>query len=172
MTKDKKQELVELLESKLKTSNVLYLTDMSGMTVEQSNRFRRLAFNRNISVKVVKNTLLRKAMERSEKSFDSLYESLKGNTSLLISETGNVPAKLIKEFRKTTDKPILKAAFIDDAVYIGDNQIDVLDSLKSKEELVGDIILLLQSPTKTVISQLQSGGNKLAGIVKTLSERN
>ena len=120
---------------------------------------------------VVKNTLLAKAMEASEKDFGELPEVLKGNTSLMFSEVSNAPAKLIKAFRKNSDKPILKGAFIEEAIYVGDNQLDSLVDIKSKEEVIGDIIGLLQSPAKNVISGLKSGGGKLAGIIKTLSER-
>jgi large subunit ribosomal protein L10 len=121
---------------------------------------------------VVKNTLLMKAMERSGKNYGELYGSLAGTTAVMFCEVGNVPAKLIKEFRKTGDKPQLKAAFVEECAYLGDNQLDALVAIKSKNELLGDIIGLLQSPAKNVISALQSGGGKIAGIVKTLSERN
>jgi large subunit ribosomal protein L10 len=120
---------------------------------------------------MVKNTLLAKAMEASETDFGELQGVLKGNTSLMFSEAGSAPAKLIKNFRKKSDKPILKGAFIEEAIYIGDDQIDLLESIKSKEELIGDVIAILQSPAKNVISALQSGGTNLSGIIKTLSER-
>ena len=110
-------------------------------------------------------------MEASDRDFGELTQVLKGNTSMMFSEAGNAPAKLIKDFRKKSDKPILKGAFIEESVYIGDDQIDALVAIKSKEELIGDIIALLQSPAKNVISGLQSGGGKLAGILQTLSER-
>ena len=123
-------------------------------------------------MQVVKNTLLRKAMDRVEdKDYSELYDLLKGNTGLMTADTGNVPAKLIKEFRKKSDRPILKGAYVQEAIFVGDNQVDALASLKSKDELVGDIIALLQSPAKNVISGLKSGGGTLAGIVKTLQER-
>jgi large subunit ribosomal protein L10 len=120
---------------------------------------------------VVKNTLLAKAMQASDKDFGDLNDVLKGNTSLMYSEVGNTPAKLIKNFRKKSEKPVLKGAYIEEAIYIGDDQIDLLESIKSKEELIGDVIALLQSPTKNVISALQTGGSNLSGILKTLSER-
>ena len=122
-------------------------------------------------IAVVKNTLLAKAMEASEKEFGELPNILKGNSSLMYAEVGNAPAKLIKEFRKKSDKPILKGAYIDSAVYVGDNQLDALVAIKSKNEVIGDIIGLLQSPAKNVVSALKSGGGKLAGIIKTLSEK-
>jgi large subunit ribosomal protein L10 len=132
---------------------------------------RRACFKANIKLSVVKNTLLAKAMEASDKDFGSLQEVLKGNTSLMFSEVGNTPAKLIKTFRKKSEKPVLKGAYIEEAIYIGDDQIDVLESIKSKEELIGDVIAILQSPAKNVISALQSGGSNISGILKTLSER-
>lgn len=141
------------------------------MDATQTSDLRRACFKENIQLQVVKNTLLAKAMEASDQDFGELTEILKGNTSLMFSETGNAPAKVIKNFRKKSDKPILKGAFIEQAIYIGDDQIDALTAIKSKEELVGEIITLLQSPTKNVISALQSGGGKLSGILKTLSER-
>jgi len=147
------------------------LTDISGLDAVQTFALRRACFKANIKLSVVKNTLLAKAMEASEKDFGDLQDVLKGNTSLMFSEVGNAPAKLIKDFRKKSEKPVLKGAFIEEAIYIGDDQISVLESIKSKEELIGDVIVLLQSPAKNVISALQSGGSNLSGILKTLSER-
>jgi large subunit ribosomal protein L10 len=132
---------------------------------------RRKCFEKDIRLVVVKNTLLKKALEKLDGEYGELYGVLKDSTSVMFSETGNAPAKLIKEFRKKLDKPVLKAAFVEESIYIGDDQIEILSSLKSKEELIGDIILLLQSPAKNVLSALQSGGNTLAGIIKTLSEK-
>ncbi len=120
---------------------------------------------------MVKNTLLKKAMEKSEKNFEGLFGILHGPTSVMFSDSGNIPAKLIKEFRKTSDKPILKGAFVQDMVFVGDDQLDLLIALKSKNELIGEIVALLQSPVKNVISGLQSGGHKISGILKTLSEK-
>ncbi|WP_406672012.1 50S ribosomal protein L10 [Natronospira sp.] len=171
MRKEEKYQIIESLAEKLKNSDVIYLADTSGLNVETINGLRRLCFRRNVSMQVVKNTLLKKAMERSEKNFEPLYAALVGPTSVMLSDTGNVPAKLIKEFRKKAEKPSLKAAFIDQAVFIGDDQLDALTKIKSKEELIGDLIGLLQSPAQNVISALQSGGNTIAGVVKTLSER-
>jgi large subunit ribosomal protein L10 len=132
---------------------------------------RRKCFEKGITMQVAKNTLIRKAMEATGNDYSELFGILKGTSAILFSEVGNAPAKLIKEVRKNGDKPALKGAYIDSAVFIGDNQLDTLTQLKSKEELVGDIIALLQSPAKNVISGLKSGGNKLAGILKTLEER-
>jgi large subunit ribosomal protein L10 len=171
MKKEDKLQVIESLTEKLKNNEIFYLTDTSELDVETINKLRRLCFRRNVSMQVVKNTLLRKAMENSEKDYKDLYEAMKGATSIMFSDTGNVPAKLIKEFRKTSPKPILKGAYVQESIYIGDNQLDALESLKSKEELIGEIIGLLQSPAKNVISALQSGGNTLAGVLKTLSEK-
>ncbi len=172
MTREEKNQVIEELAEKLRDNTVIYLADVSGLNAETTSKLRRLCFNRNITMRVVKNKLLMKAIQRIEdKNFGEMPSVLVGNTSVLISEVANAPAKLIKEFRKKSEKPVLKAAYIEEAVYIGDEMLDSLASLKSKEELIGDIILLLQSPAKTVISQLQSGGDKLAGIVKTLSEK-
>ncbi|MBW6478122.1 MAG: 50S ribosomal protein L10 [Bacteroidales bacterium] len=171
MKKEDKFQVIESLTEKLANNEIFYLTDTSELNVETINRLRRLCFKRNVSMQVVKNTLLRKAMEKSGKDFERLYDIMKGATSLMISDTGNVPAKLIKEFRKTSPKPILKGAYVQESIYIGDNQLDILESIKSKEELIGDIIGLLQSPAKNVISALQSGGNTIAGVLKTLSEK-
>lgn len=171
MKKDDKVQVIESLTEKLKNNEIFYFTDTSDLKVETINNLRRLCFKRNVSMEVVKNTLLRKAMEKSEKDFQPLFDVLKGPTSMMISDTGNIPAKLIKEFRKNSPKPILKGAYIEESVYIGEQQLDVLESIKSKEELIGDIIGLLQSPANNVVSALKSGGNTLAGLMKTLSEK-
>jgi len=171
MTRQEKKEAIENLKAALSEAKNLYLADIAGLDATQTSDLRRACFKENIQLQVVKNTLLAKAMEASDQDFGELTEILKGNTSLMFSETGNAPAKVIKNFRKKSDKPILKGAFIEQAIYIGDDQIDALTAIKSKEELVGEIITLLQSPTKNVISALQSGSGKLSGILKTLSER-
>ncbi|TVR41859.1 MAG: 50S ribosomal protein L10 [Bacteroidia bacterium] len=175
-TREKKYQIIESLTEKLKNSDVIYLTDTSDLNVETINNLRRLCYRRNVSMEVVKNTLLKKAMEKSEKNLEPLYEALVGATSVMIADTGNLPAKLIKEFRKANkrlkiDKPLLKGAYIGEAIFIGDDQLDTLASIKSREELIGDLIALLQSPAKNVVSALQSGGNTIAGVVKTLSEK-
>jgi large subunit ribosomal protein L10 len=171
MKKEEKQQAIDSLAEQLKNSNHFYLTDISDLNVETTNKLRRLCFRRNIQLQMVKNTLLKKAMERAERDYNSLYDILKGSTSIMFSETGNAPAKLIKEFRKTSKRPILKGAFVEETCYLGDNQLDFLVNIKSKNELIGDIIAMLQSPAKNVISALQSGSGTLAGIVKTLSEK-
>lgn len=172
MTREEKAKYIDELAADLASNNVIYLTDTAELTVEVVNNLRRRAFNANISMRVVKNTLLEKAMEKVEgKDFGGLKETLSGATSIMFSEVGNAPAKLIKDFRKKSEKPILKGAWIDEGVYIGDDQLSVLADIKSKEELLGDIIMLLQSPAKNVVSGLKGAGGKLAGILKTLEER-
>ena len=148
-----------------------YLTDIEALNAEKTSQLRRQCFNSQVKLVVVKNALLKKALQRVGKDYGDLYDVCKGTTAMMLSENGNAPAKLIKKFRKTSDKPILKGAYIEECTYIGDNMVDTLCNIKSKNELIADIIALLQSPAKNVISALQSGGNKLSGIVKTLSER-
>lgn len=171
MTREEKATVIHDLTVQLGESPVIYLADISGLNAGATSDLRRACFKENIKLAVVKNTLLAKAMEASDKDFGELPNVLKGNTSLMISETGNAPAKLIKNFRKKSAKPLLKGAFIEEAVYIGDDMLDTLISIKSREEMIGDLVALLQSPAKNVISGLKSGGGKLAGILKTLSEK-
>ncbi|GIZ14916.1 50S ribosomal protein L10 [Capnocytophaga catalasegens] len=171
MTREDKSLVIENLTAQLAENNIIYLADLTGLDAVATTELRKACFKANIKLAVVKNTLLAKAMEASDKNFGELPSVLKGNTSLMYAEVGNVPAKLIKAFRKKSEKPILKGAYIEEAVFIGDNQLDMLSSLKSKEELIGEIIGLLQSPAKNVVSALKSGGGKLAGIIKTLSEK-
>ncbi len=171
MTKEQKVQEIQDLTERLSSVKNLYLTDIAGLDAVQTTALRRACFNSNIKLSVVKNTLLAKAMEASDKDFGNLKEVLKGNTSLMFSDVGNTPAKLIKNFRKKSEKPLLKGAYIEEAIYIGDDQIDVLESIKSKEELIGEVITLLKSPAKNVISALQSGRSNISGILKTLSER-
>lgn len=171
MTREEKSQVIEELTAQLASNTNIYLADISGLNAGNTSDLRRACFKANVKLAVVKNTLLEKAMEASEKDFGDLPSILKGNTSVMYSETGNAPAKVIKAFRKKSDKPLLKGAFIETAIYIGDEQLDALVDVKSREELIGDIVGLLQSPAKNVISALKSGGGKLAGIIKTLSER-
>jgi len=171
MTREEKSQVIEALTTKLTEGNIIYLADISGLNALDTSNLRRACFKANIKLSVVKNTLLEKAMEKSDKEFGELPSTLKGNTSIMVSDTGNAPAKLIKEFRKKSKKPVLKGAYVEEAIYVGDDQLDTLVNIKSKEEVIGDIIGLLQSPAKNVISALQSGGNKLSGILKTLSEK-
>ena len=171
MRKEDKKQLIDSLTQQLTDNSNFYITDISDLNAEASSNLRRLCFKHGIKMRVVKNTLLKKAMENVDREFDELYETLKGNTSIMFAEAGNVPAKMIKEFRKKSDKPIIKGAFIEEMTYLGDDQLDFLISIKSKDELVADIIALLQSPAKNVVSALQSGGNQLSGILTTLSEK-
>lgn len=171
MRKDNKKVLIETLTQQLKDNNNFYLTDISTLNAEATSNLRRLSFKSNIKIAVVKNTLLRKAMENVDKDFSGLNPAIKGQTAIMFSEVGNAPAKMIKDYRKKGTYPIIKAAFIEETVYLGDNQLEFLLSIKSKNELVGDLIALLQSPAKNVISALQSGGQKLSGILETLSEK-
>lgn len=171
MKKEQKAQEIRNLTEELSSVKNLYLTDIAGLDAVQTTALRRACFKANIKLSVVKNTLLAKAMEASEKDFGNLHETLRGNTSLMFSELGNAPAKLIKDFRKKSDKPILKGAYVEEAIFIGDDQIDALESIKSKEELIGEVITILQSPAKNIISALQSSGSNISGILKTLSER-
>jgi len=171
MTREEKSQVIEDLTAELANNANIYLADISGLNAITTSEFRRACFKANVKLAVVKNTLLEKAMEASDRDFGNLPTVLKGNTSVMYSEVGNVPAKLIKTFRKKAVKPLLKGAFIEECVYIGDDQIDMLIDIKSKDELLGELIGLLQSPAKNVISALKSSGGKLAGILKTLSEK-
>ena len=171
MTREEKSQVIEDLTGKLADNNIIYLADISSLNATDTSNLRRACFKANVNLAVVKNTLLAKAMEKSDKDFGDLPETLKGNTSMMVSEVGNAPAKVIKEFRKKSKKPILKGAYVEAAIFVGDDQLDALVNIKSKEELIGDVITILQSPAKNVISALQSGGGKLAGILKTLSEK-
>lgn len=172
MTREEKAQMIDDLQQVLENTDTVYLTDISGLNALDTSNLRRACFKGDVQLRVVKNTLLKKAMERvEEKEYDELYDSLKGNTAIMISEKGNAPAKVIKNFRKKSEKPILKAAWVETAVYVGDDQVDALASLKSKDELIADVVALLQSPIKTVVSQLQSGGQTISGLVKALGER-
>ena len=171
MRREQKSQVIKELTAELKECSNFYLTDISGLNAVSTSSLRRACFKANVKLSVVKNTLLEKAMEASDKDFGELPSTLKGNTSVMYSETGNAPAKVIKAFRKKSDKPFLKGAYIEEAIYIGDDQLDMLVEIKSREELIGDIIGLLQSPAKNVVSALQSSGGKLSGIIKTLSQK-
>jgi large subunit ribosomal protein L10 len=171
MNKEEKYDLVLALTEQMKEYGNFYITDTSNLTVAKVNDIRRKCFDADIKMQVTKNSLIKKAMEAAGGDFASIYDVLKGPSSILFSKSATAPAKLIKQLRKGSDKPVLKAAYIDSAIFIGDNQLDTLTKLKSKEQLIGEVIGLLQSPAKNVISALQSGGNTLAGLVKTLQER-
>jgi|SRR5690554_539305 len=171
MTREEKSQVIKDLTAELAENSNIYLADISGLDAVNTTNLRRACFKANVKLAVVKNTLLSKAMEASDKDFGELPSTLKGNTSVMYSETGNAPAKIIEAFRKKSDRPLLKGAFISEAIYIGDDQLTSLVNIKSKEEVIGDIIGLLQSPAKNVVSALKSGGGKIAGILKTLSEK-
>ena len=171
MTREEKAQAIENLTVQLGDSTNIYLTDVSGLDAAKTSNLRRACFKAGIELTVVKNALLAKAMEASDKNFGDLTDVLKGNTAMMFSEVGNAPAKVIKDFRKKSDRPILKGAYIEEAIYLGDDQVEALVNIKSKEELIGEIITLLQSPAKNVVSALQSGGGTLAGIIKTLSQK-
>ena len=171
MRKEDKQVLIDSMLSELQACPNFYLTDVSDLNAEKTSQLRRQCFNSGVKMIVVKNALLHKAMQQMEKDYEGLYDVLKGSTALMLCETGNAPAKLIKSFRKTSDRPILKGAYIEECCYIGDEMLDALCNVKSKNDLIADVIALLQSPMKNVISGLQSGGHKLSGILETLSER-
>ena len=172
MNKQERSQVIDNLVTVLQENSNIYVADTAELDAELTSDLRRACFNKNVEMRVVKNSLLAKAIERvDDKDFGEIPSVLKGYTSLMISEVANAPAKLIKEFRKKSEKPILKAAYVEESVFIGHESLEALVSLKSKEELIGDVILLLQSPAKTVVSQLQSGGATLAGLMKTLSEK-
>jgi large subunit ribosomal protein L10 len=171
MNREEKSQVIEDLTAQLAENANIYVADISGLNAGDTSELRRACFKANVSLAVVKNTLLAKAMEASDKDFGEMPSVLKGNSSLMFSETGNGPAKVIKTFRKKTKLPLLKGAYVEESVFIGDDQLDVLVDIKSKEELIGEIIGLLQSPAKNVVSALKSSGGKIAGILKTLSEK-
>ncbi|MBS3913108.1 MAG: 50S ribosomal protein L10 [Bacteroidetes bacterium] len=173
MNKTEKQAVVAELTETLKASNFVYLADTTGLSANQTNKFRRLLFDSGVSMKMAKNTLIKRAMQDSGKDFAELMDILSGTSCLLISENQKAPAHVIKKFREKSERPVLKGAWIESSVFVGDNQLDALANLKSKEDLIGEVIGLLQSPARNVISALQSNaGQKVAGLVKALSEKN
>lgn len=174
MNKVQKNEAIEILKEKFSQYNNFYLADSSSLTVEQVNKLRRICFEKKVEMKVAKNTLIKKALSAiNNEKYAGVYEALNGQTAVMFSENPKEPAIIISTFRQgnNTERPVLKAAFIDSDIFLGNEQLAVLKELKSKQDLIGEIIGLLQSPAKNVISGLQSGGNKLAGILKTLGER-
>ncbi len=171
MKREEKDIIVNDLVDQLNNATHFYLADASELNAEKTSLLRRKCFENNIKMLVVKNTLLKRALEKTEYQVEELYKVLEGPTAILFTETGNAPAKLIKEFRGTNAKPLLKGAYVEESVYIGDDQLDALVNVKSKEELLGELIALLQSPMRTVISQLKSGNNILAGVMETLSDK-
>lgn len=171
MTREEKNQELQSLTGKISELTSFYLADSSTLSVAKMNQFRGLCYEKDVQFKVVKNTLLKKALEASETDFESMYELLSGPTALMYSAEAKNSALVLKQFREDNEKPVLKGAFIDGSFYIGDDKIKELASLKSKEELIGDVIMLLQSPAKNVISALSSGGSTIAGVLQTLSEK-
>ena len=171
MRREDKNAIIESLAEKLKEYGHFYLTDTAQLNAADTSALRKKCYENDIKLIVVKNTLLKRALEQTAGDFSELFPILKNTTSIMFTQSGNAPAKLIKEFRKKHDKPVLKGAYVQESIYIGDNQLDALVAIKTKDELVGDIIMLLQSPVKNVISALQSGGNTIHGVLETLSKR-
>lgn len=173
MTRAEKSTAIDVLKEKFENNSFFYIADSSELTVAQVNELRGLCYEKGVELKVVKNTLAQKALESfpEEKRFSDLYQALKGPSAIMFTDTANVPAKIIKEFRKSNKKPILKAAYIDSSIFIGDDELTALASLKSKEELLGEVIMLLESPIKSVLASLESGGSTIAGILSTLEDR-
>ncbi|HLN19626.1 MAG TPA: 50S ribosomal protein L10 [Bacteroidales bacterium] len=171
MRRQEKNAIIESLSERLKEYTHFYLTDIAELNAADTSMLRRKCFENDIKLMVVKNTLLKRALEQSGVNFDELFPVLKGTTSIMFTNTGNTPAKVIKEFRRGHDKPVLKGAYVQESVYVGDNMLDALVSVKTREELIGDVIALLQSPAKNVVSALQSGGNKIHGVLETLSKK-
>lgn len=173
MTREEKTAVIEELKVKFENNPFFYITDSSTLTVEQVNNLRRLCFEKGVEMKVLKNTLVRKALEAApeDKNYEPLYEALSGPTAVMFAEVANVPARLIKEFRGDKERPLVKAAYIDTAVYIGDEQLDALTKLKSRDELLGDLLGLLNAPGANILGSLQSGGGNLMGLLKALEER-
>ena len=172
MKREEKNAIVDSLTEIIGQYNHFYLTDTAQLNAADTSALRRACFEKDIIMIVVKNTLLKRALEKSEKNLDELYEVLKGSTSIMLSDTGNIPARLIKDFRKKHDKPVLKGAYVEESVYLGDDLLDSLVAIKSKDEMLGDLVSLLQSPMKNVLSALQSGSNIIHGVLETLSEKN
>ncbi len=172
MKKEDKAQVIEMIGNTLSQYSAVYLTQTQGLDAEKTSALRRACFKGDIKMLCVKNTLLKEAFKNSDVDFSGLYDLLHGETTLLLSNVGNAPAKLIKNFRKKDDTlPMLKGAYVEESVYVGEDQLEVLANIKSKNELIADVIALLQSPAKNVVSALQSGGNKLHGILETLSNK-
>ena len=172
MTREEKSNMIESIKSNLDNNPTVYLADCSGLDADSTSKLRRACFKSNIKLSVVKNTLLFRAMEEVDKDFGELKSVLRGNTTLMLSDIGNAPAKVIKNFRKKSEKPILKGAFVEESIYLGDDLLETLVNIKSKEELLGEILGILQSPTKNLISALKLSGGKISGVLKTLSKKN
>lgn len=171
MRKEDKNTVVDNLVENINEYSHFYVTEAGGLNAEKSSNLRRECFKKDVKMVMVKNTLLRKALEQVEGDFNEMFETFKGTTAVLFSNTGNVPAKLIKEFAKANTKPTLKSAYVEESLYIGENQLEALCNIKSKDEVLADVVALLQSPMKNVVSALQSGGSTIHGLLKTLGEK-
>ncbi|NSW94368.1 MAG: 50S ribosomal protein L10 [Bacteroidales bacterium] len=171
MRREEKSEIINSLAEQIKEYSHFYITDTAQLNAADTSALRRKCFESDIKLVVVKNTLLKRAFQQSEKNLEELFPVLKGTTSIMFSNAGSAPARLIKEFRKDHDKPLLKGAYVQESIYLGDEMLDALISVKTKEELIGELISLLQSPARNVISALQSGGNKIHGVLETLSKK-
>ena len=171
MKREDKNALIESLQSTIEQYSHFYLADISGLNAQQTYELRKKCFDKDIELIVVKNTFFRKALERTGRNYEQLFDVLNQNTSVMFCNVANVPGKLIKEINRKSEKPLFKGAYAEESIYVGANQLEALASLKSKNELIGDVIMLLQSPMKTVLGQLESGKHLLGGLVKTLSER-
>ncbi|HKK63836.1 MAG TPA: 50S ribosomal protein L10 [Bacteroidales bacterium] len=174
MKRSEKQAIIDNLKQEINSYNHFYLADISDLNAEKTSQLRRICFQKEVKLIVVKNTLLKRALDASDKEADELLDALKGNTAMMFCNTGNVPAKLIKDFRKKNPKlerPVLKAAYVEESVYVGAETLETLATIKSKEELIGDVVTLLQSPAKNVVSALQSSGQTITGLLQTLSEK-
>ncbi|MDA3816889.1 MAG: 50S ribosomal protein L10 [Prolixibacteraceae bacterium] len=174
MKRSEKQAIIDNLKQEINSYSHFYLADISDLNAEKTSQLRQICFQKEVKLIVVKNTLLKRALDASGKEADELLDALKGNTAMMFCNTGNVPAKIIKDFRKKNPKlerPVLKAAYVEESVYMGEENLETLATIKSKEELIGDIVTLLQSPAKNVVSALQSSGQTLTGILQTLSEK-
>ena len=171
MKREEKSKAITEITDVLSNNGIIYLTDISGLNSIETSNLRRLCFKSGVKLAVMKNTFLEQAMTASDKDFGDLLETLKGNTSVMLSDVGNAPAKVIKDFRRKSDRPILKGVIIENDIYLGDEQLELLSSIKSKEEIIGEIVILLQSPARNIISALKSSSSKLSGIIQTLSNR-
>ncbi|MCS6991282.1 MAG: 50S ribosomal protein L10 [Chitinophagales bacterium] len=171
MLREEKQKIIESLTEQFKSAPYFYLADTSNLSVSEMNQLRRLCYQHGVTLRIAKNTLIRKSLESTGKSYDGLFDVLHGPTSIFFAQSASLPAKVIKEFRKTHEKPVLKAAYVEESIFIGDAVLEQLAALKTKQELIGEIVALLQSPIHRVVQALKSGGDRLAGILKALEER-
>ncbi|MCF8223843.1 MAG: 50S ribosomal protein L10 [Bacteroidales bacterium] len=171
MRREEKQAIIDSLAEKFSEYSHFYLTDTAELNAGDTSDLRRACFKKDVKLIVAKNTLLKRALEKSDKELEEIYDVLRGSTSVMFTETGNVPAKLMQDFRKKHDKPLLKGAYVEESVYIGDKELDKLAALKSKDELLGDLVALLQSPMQNLISSLESGSNNIHGVLETLSQK-